>query len=77
MVVRGSDLPGVTTAEMLSQLTEGYQEALGSAVGHRVRVIWRNPLATVVPSMWWTVQRDGMHRDLVSLTSSRFQVRVM
>src|ERR1700730_6000617 len=28
MAARGSDLPGVTTAEMIEQLTEGYEEAL-------------------------------------------------
>ncbi len=28
MAARGSALPGVTTAEMLAQLTDGYQEAL-------------------------------------------------
>src|SRR3954469_9893899 len=47
MAARGSDLPGVTTAEMLSQLTEGYQEALGetdSAFGKKpecVQVVMR------------------------------------
>src|SRR5438477_1581347 len=28
MAARGSDLPGVTTAKMIEQLTEGYEEAL-------------------------------------------------
>jgi len=28
MAARGSDLPGVTTAKMIEQLTEGYAEAL-------------------------------------------------
>jgi uncharacterized protein (DUF2252 family) len=47
MAARGSDLPGVTTAEMLAQLTEGYQEALGetdSASGDKpecVQVVMR------------------------------------
>ena len=29
MAARGSDLPGVTTAKMLEQMIEGYEEALG------------------------------------------------
>jgi uncharacterized protein (DUF2252 family) len=47
MAARGSALPGVTTAEMLAQLTEGYQEALGetdSAFGKKpecVQVVMR------------------------------------
>ena len=31
MAARGSDLPGVTTAKMLEQMIEGYQEALADA----------------------------------------------
>jgi uncharacterized protein (DUF2252 family) len=31
---RGSDLPGVTTARVLEQMIEGYEEALGHPTGH-------------------------------------------
>jgi uncharacterized protein (DUF2252 family) len=34
MAARGSDLPGVTTAKMIEQLTEGYEEALAERDTH-------------------------------------------
>jgi uncharacterized protein (DUF2252 family) len=37
MAARGSDLPGVTTAKMIEQLTEGYEEALAERV-RRLRI---------------------------------------
>ena len=62
MAARGSALPGVTTAEMLAQLTEGYQEALGetdSAFGKKpecVQVVMRK----AVKRTWAQLAKDRL-----------------
>ena len=63
MAARGSDLPGVTTAKMIEQLTEGYEEALAE----RDTDVGKKPECVQV------VMRRAVKRTWAQLASERIE----
>jgi len=63
---RGSDLPGVTTAQMMEQMIEGYQEALSAQSGNKKD---KKQLAEPVQ----LVMKEALHRKWRHLAAERIE----
>src|SRR3984885_15376937 len=63
--IRGSDLPGVTTALMLEQMTEGYESALANSA--------KNPRTSAAPPSVQRILKRAMKRRWHHLAEERIE----
>jgi uncharacterized protein (DUF2252 family) len=63
--IRGSDLPGVTTALMLEQMTEGYESALANSA--------KNPRTSAAPPSVQRILKRAMKRRWRHLAEERIE----